>query len=188
MRHPADEPTAWLVRAEGGHSEGRGPWGSLPTCAGGTALAGAPRPGVGRLSWPAAEWGLGGASSTKGSSRAARVPCRGRCRDAGGSLGVRSAREPLWGPRSGGEEASPGKEGGLLLGSVPHSLCLPLAPPRVSVPRDRGQRVGAPSPAARHQQGTHVFPVCTCVCTDVCFGQGKVVSSFSEPCYEPSQA
>lgn len=110
---------------------------------------------------------LGGASSTEGgvsSMEGGAAP--GQCgspaqveaeADAGSS-GIGSAREPLWGPRLRGEEASLGNEGSLLPGSVQCSLCPPTAPQRVIVPHSHGQRVGASSPVTSHTLSAGLKP------------------------------
>lgn len=118
---------------------------------GAAALAGTPRPGVGRsLSWPAAEWGPWEghppwrAGQLRGSAghlprqrqRQRRMPAAwvsGQHESPCGALGCEE-RRPLQGRRR-----------GRLPGRVQHSPCPPAAPPRVSVLHGRGQRVGASS-------------------------------------------
>lgn len=167
-RRFSDKPHWGWCRQSVGTVGVRGAAGFRACVLGAAALAGTPRPGVGRLlSWPAAEGALGGASSMEGGAAPgqcrspaeaeaeARMPwqlgyqvsMRGPC----GALGCEE-RRPLQGRREG---PAP-REGPAL---TPARLQLPhgsVSPPGC------GQRVGACQqdsslPAA------HVFPVCTCV-------------------------
>ena len=102
----------------------------------------------------------GGASSTEGGAAPGQCgsPAQVEAEADAGSSGIRSAREPLWGPRLGGEEASLGKEGGLLPGSVQCSLCPLAAPQRVSVSHSHGQQVGASSPVTSRTPSAGLEP------------------------------
>lgn len=150
MRRPSDEPTAWLVRAEGGHSEGRGPRGSLPVCRGQLPWQARIRPGMGPPSWPAAEWGPGAASSRR-AAPGQRGPLPRQMPGCWWQLACQvSTRTPV-GPRVGGRGGLSREGGGPASGEWP-ALTLP-APSSPTGQCSAWQRVGAPSPAARRQQG-----------------------------------
>lgn len=121
----------------------------------------------------------------RGSSGAVQVPCRGRgrggCRQLGYQVSMRAPVGP-WVVGRGGlsrEGGGAGSQGG----SSTH-------PPACSSPT--GQCPARPRAAGgsfvsriRALPAAHVFPVCTCVCSDISnsFGQGKAVSSFCKPCH-----
>lgn len=123
MRRPSDEPTAWLVRAEGGHSEGRGPRGSLPVCRGQLPWQARIRPGMGPPSWPAAEWGPGGASS-RGQLRGSAVPAEA---EAGMLVAARVSGQhenPCGAPGRGARRPLQGRRGARFRGAArAHSAC-----------------------------------------------------------------